>query len=128
MRRVDAEAPTILVVDDDDDFRDAVAQVLADAGYEVATATDGAAGVTHLETSPPPALIVLDLMMPGVDGWTLLARLIGHPTWSEIPVIVCTAYDDRVAPRAGVPVLRKPFSLDTLLARVQSLVPPPAAT
>ena len=116
----DAAARVVLVVDDDDDIREALRLVLETEGVGVAEAADGAAALAWLATHPPPRLILLDLMMPVLDGAAVVARLRAAPAWAALPVVMLTA-----APRAArtglprdVPVLAKPLDLGTLLAVV----------
>jgi CheY-like chemotaxis protein len=83
---------TVLVVDDDEAMLEIVQRKLQNAGYRVVTATNGRAGLDALETQNP-GLIVLDLMMPEMDGFEFLRRLKQHPRHSRLPVIVATAKD-----------------------------------
>lgn len=125
-----ALAPTILVVDDDPDLRASVGILLELAGYAVVTAGDGAAALDYLRSHPLPALVVLDLMMPQVDGWEVLTRLRSDASLSDIPVVVCSAASrTTVGGRlpGGVPVVSKPFDPDALLAAIAWRVPPAGA-
>jgi PAS domain S-box-containing protein len=83
---------TVLVVDDDEAMLDIVQRKLASAGFGVVTATSGRAGLEALD-GHDPALIVLDLMMPEMDGFEFLRRLKQHPRHFQLPVIVATAKD-----------------------------------
>lgn len=121
--RSGAGAVSILVVDDDADLRTTMAMLLDGAGYGVATAADGAAALARLATPPPPDLLLLDLMMPRVDGWDVLDRLAAVPAWAALPVVVCSAApltDGQRARLRGMPVLTKPFDLARLLATVRA--------
>ena len=69
----------VLVVDDNPDDREAVTRTLADSGYDVVDTASGAEALAWLEKNPPPALMLLDLIMPGIDGWTVLAAVKGDP-------------------------------------------------
>lgn len=112
-----------LVIEDSEVLRRSVATALRKAGYAVDTTGDGAEGLWYAESNPYDA-IVLDLMLPGVDGLTLLQRL--RRQGKETPVLILTArdtVDDKVSGlRAGADdYLIKPFALEELLARVQAL-------
>src|SRR6516165_4861574 len=91
----------VLVVEDDHDVRVAVRLVLEDEGYQVDSVTDGRRALEHLERSAQlPDLILLDLMMPGMDGWDFAARLRANPRLCSIPVVVVSAFDE--LPPAGI--------------------------
>jgi CheY-like chemotaxis protein len=108
------DAPTILVVDDDL-ANLALAEALLQAeGFHVRVAIDAAATLTVLQTVKP-ALILMDIQLPEIDGWELTRRLKADPATSAIPVIAITAYgkagDERKAKQAGfVEFLAKPVS------------------
>lgn len=114
---------SVLVVEDDADLRMVLALVLDRAGHDVETVADGAAALARLARKPLPGLVLLDLMMPRVDGWDVLDRLTAVPAWAVLPVVVCTAAPLTTTQRArlrGVPVLAKPFDLPHLLATVRA--------
>lgn len=117
----------VLVVDDDDDLRECMHDVLADRGYEVTSVRDGEHALEHLHLAQGtlPSVILLDLMMPNMNGFEFRARQIAEPRFASIPVIICTA-DPKAAAEAAKGVgaahalgdviwLKKPFPLDTLL-------------
>src|SRR3954466_6642645 len=93
------ESCRILVVEDDQDIRDAIATALAEAGYSVRTAHDGgdALDALHRESSAPTQLILLDLMMPRVNGWEFLRYKQEDRKIAGIPVLVLTANTDTSA-------------------------------
>lgn len=122
----------ILVVEDDRRLAEAITHYLRHCGYEVRTVGDGLAALIEVAESPPD-LIVLDLMLPGMDGWEVCRRL--RPV-SRVPIIILTAKtaeDDRVAGlRLGADdYIPKPFSMKELEARIQAvlrrthMMPPP---
>jgi signal transduction histidine kinase/DNA-binding response OmpR family regulator/PAS domain-containing protein len=82
----------VLVVDDDPKTRDMLRRTLQKAGWTVAEAANGSEAIEALERAKP-ALVLLDLMMPGMDGFEVLERLYGDETWREVPVIIITAKD-----------------------------------
>jgi len=86
--------PRLLLVEDDYELSEALATVLRDAGYEVDVAPHGALALTHLRAGGPrPAAILLDLMMPVMDGFEFLDRMQQNDGWAGIPVVVVTAMD-----------------------------------
>lgn len=112
----------ILVVEDDSDLRRSLAEVLEDEGCEVACAKDGADALHQLEGSAAPAAILLDLTMPGMDGWTFRSHQRSDPRLAGIPTVVISAAftgdagDARdVAALAPDAFLAKPFDLATLI-------------
>ncbi len=116
-----ANRPTVLVVDDDRDIRDALSDVLHDESYTVVCASDGEEGMARLRSSPRPAVILLDWMMPRCDGACFLRQQRADPALAAIPVVLLTA-DARVlahASETGVQAhISKPVALDELLSVV----------
>ncbi len=113
----------VLVVDDEDRIRSVVRGYLENDGYEVAEASDGEAAI-RVEQDWHPDLVVLDVMMPGVDGLEVLRRL---RTRSEVPVILLTARSEEVDKLVGLAVgaddyVTKPFSPRELVARVKTVL------
>jgi CheY-like chemotaxis protein len=108
--------PHILVVDDDHAICAALQTLLADEGYRVSCALDGAAALDAVALEPPD-LIISDLMMPRMDGWTLLQRL--RETHSQIPVLLMSAADK---PANGFAFVSKPFAIDRLLVAIARLL------
>jgi CheY-like chemotaxis protein len=109
----------VLVVDDDESIRDFVHTALADAGYEVVEASDGGAGLDVLNASCPD-VILLDMLMPLMDGWEFARRYHARPG-PHVPIIVLTAARDaatRASQIDAAGVLDKPFRLDALFACV----------
>ena len=116
----------VLVVDDDEGIRELVAMALSSAGYDVMSAPDGAAALELLATSQP-AVILLDMLMPKVDGWEF-ARLYEQRPGPHAPIIVLTAARDAQARAAEIKAaasLAKPFHLDALFACVEQYAVPP---
>jgi CheY-like chemotaxis protein len=119
-------ASTILVVDDEQPFCEVVAEILTTFGYPVRKAFNAAQALEVLE-SITPILIILDIMMPDVDGLTLIRRFRADPRLSKIPVIMSSAKflkEDRVeAINAGASAyLTKPFSASELRSAIIDLL------
>jgi CheY-like chemotaxis protein len=118
--------PQVLVVDDDDATRAVVALALRQTGYEVALAANGREALDLLRQGPRQALILLDLLMPVMDGWRFLEEQRGDPRLADIPVIVLSAAGDipRLAADLGpYRYVEKPLLLDELLEAVDRLTP-----
>ena len=114
----------VLVVDDDDGVRTAVADVLELEGYEVITASNGVEALEQVRTARPDA-VVLDLMMPVMDGWTFMEHCRREEVCAETPVLVMSAYRNltETAPNLGAKAcIAKPFDLGVLLGAVERLV------
>ena len=114
-------AARILVVDDEQDLRDLIRELLEEQGYEVMVASDGKQGLRAF-FSWQPVLTVLDIMMPGMDGWSLLERI---REVSEAPVIILTAlgreHEQVRGLRSGADdYVVKPFRIAEFLARVEA--------
>lgn len=120
-------AGTILIVDDDADIRAVLSEFLEGEGYAVATAGNGREALTYLRLHPLTSLILLDLMMPIMNGYQFIAERQLDEAVSAIPVVVMTA---RGAIGTGLPgvtrVLPKPMDLDDLLASLGAARPGPA--
>lgn len=111
----------VLVVEDDAEIRESVLDALTDHGYEVLGATDGRDALEKLASLPsPPCVILLDLMMPVMDGRTFRREQLARPALSHIPVIVVSAHQAaRASSEMGAAgFLAKPHGLDDLLAAV----------
>lgn len=104
----------ILIVDDDDEVRETVREVLLDAGYEVACVCDGAEALRTLEEQPVPHLLLVDLLMPGMTGLDLLGALAGDPRTTGMKVVVFSALPERQLP-AAYPHVPKPTAIGELL-------------
>ena len=112
------EGRSVLIVEDDFDVRDALSQLLEFEGYLVAGAANGQEAIDHLRSTPRPAAILLDLMMPVMDGYEFYARLRDLPG-DHPPVIVVSAVAPRRTELPGVhATLPKPFEFTQLLHRV----------
>src|SRR5688572_12043216 len=112
---------TILLIEDDDLTRDCVAELFLEEGFGVVHAPDGRAGLQSLREMQRPCLIVLDLIMPVMNGFEFLRRLRGDPDfkrWARLPVVTLTAsWLD--PPREVTAALKKPFDISELLRVVR---------
>lgn len=118
----DGHRKRVLLVDDDEGFRSIVAELLEGFGYEVLAAENGLEALDLLHGGASPCVILLDLMMPKMNGWELLDRMRREPALAQIPVAVLSGVDDLRAKVAALGVsasLRKPVDLDTLLGVIE---------
>ncbi|MCE9668412.1 response regulator transcription factor [Myxococcus stipitatus] len=114
---------SVLVVEDEDDIRAAIAEILEGEGYDVTIATNGREALEELEDPRyVPSLILLDLMMPVMNGHEFLAYRQGQARLREVPVMVLTAVTTDI-PSGANGLLRKPFSVEELLDAVKQLLP-----
>lgn len=115
----------ILVVEDDPDLAKMLARILGHEGYAVATCSDGAAALRHLEAEPVD-LLITDLMMPGMEGEELLFELRRRDHPMPVILISASAVRAQVADRLKVEAsLSKPFDTEELVQLVASLLDPP---
>ena len=108
----------VLIVDDDDSIRETLELVLQTYEYATATAAHGEEALAWLRQHVLPRLILLDLMMPVMDGWQLLEHLRQDDRLRQIPVIVITAFGRELGSAGRFPSLRKPVELKDLLSVV----------
>ena len=112
--------PRILVIEDDPNIRGLYTTLLQDDGYRVATAVDGQDGLDQLTCHPD--LIILDLLMPFMDGHQFLRRLRGLTDHQGTPVLVVTAGTNAVTVDGAQAVMQKPFDTEALLLQVSDLL------
>jgi DNA-binding response OmpR family regulator len=117
--------PKILIVDDDPPTRETLTTLLSDGSYELVTATNGTEALT-IASELLPDLILLDVMMPVVDGFEVCRRLRADPRLAEVPIIMLTALDDRASRLRGLEAgaddfLNKPFDGSELRTRVRTI-------
>ncbi len=117
---------SVLVVDDDEAVRLALADVVRAEGFDVVLAEDGEQALAALDVVTPPALVLLDLLMPRVNGWQVLKTMERTARLADIPVIVLTAFNARSGLPAGCRVLHKPFDRDVLTAEIRALTRAPS--
>ena len=110
----------VLVVEDDADLREMMAQILTLEGFEAETATDGADALTQLQAPGRyPDVILLDMMMPRMDGWEFCREQRRDPALAHIPVVVLSAAPREWLQISAAAVLSKPFDYDRLLAAIR---------
>jgi CheY-like chemotaxis protein len=115
------QAHQVLIVEDDRDIRESLDEVLRDAGYAPVLAANGVEALQHLRASAVPSVIILDLMMPVMDGREFRAIQLGDQRLRAIPTILLTAHAkpaDAMAGMGDVIFLAKPVDLDRLLDTV----------
>jgi two-component system, chemotaxis family, chemotaxis protein CheY len=118
---VETPRHAVLIVDDEPDIRDAVAQVVAARGYEVWTAENGLSALYRMLRSPhPPCLVLIDLWMPVMDGFTLVGRMRQNPALVDVPVVLMSACD-LTRNLHMLPILEKPFAAADLLKHLDKL-------
>jgi signal transduction histidine kinase/DNA-binding response OmpR family regulator/HAMP domain-containing protein len=118
----DRDLRLVLVIDDDSTVRELMTRHLEREGFTVLTAADGAEGLARARERHPAA-ITLDVMMPGLDGWTVLAALKGDPTLADIPVVLVTIVDEKHRGYAlgAVEYMVKPIDHDALATLLRTL-------
>jgi CheY-like chemotaxis protein len=115
-----------LIVDDDAATRTAMTLVLEGTGYRVSSASDGHEALDHLQRSKPPDLILLDLMMPRMDGWQFREQQWRSPALASIPIVILSAAGDvplHAAALHAVGYLEKPVEFEKLLATIRRHCP-----
>lgn len=122
----DVPEARILIVEDEDAIMEIVSQALRRHGYETASASDGDAALEKI-FSLRPDLVILDLMLPKMDGWEVCRRMRAEPETERIPILMLTARRDERDVVEGLELgaddyMKKPFSLAELTARVKALL------
>jgi len=116
------EGREILVVEDEDDVREAIVAILTSEGYRVRSATHGAEAIDQLRAGLPVSLILLDLMMPTMDGWEFRVMQRQDPALAGIPVVVMSGYPAtryKAAPLGAIDYLEKPVDAGALLGMAE---------
>jgi len=110
----------VLIVEDDQDLREMMAQLLTLEGFQAATVANGKEALEYLHERDRPEVILLDLMMPVMDGWEFRRKQQADPSLAGVPVIVLSAIDPARAARVDAEAfLKKPLDFDRLLDLVR---------
>jgi two-component system, sensor histidine kinase and response regulator len=112
-------ARTVLVVDDEPDIRESLKDVLVDEGYQVMLAGNGREALALLPTAPRPLVVIMDIIMPVMNGTELYAAMQADAELRDIPVVISTSDPSRTP--SGVPLMKKPINLGRLLAVIAAL-------
>jgi two-component system chemotaxis response regulator CheY len=113
----------VLIVEDDTDIRETVCEVLTELGFVVDTQANGREAMDWLRASPAnrPDVVVLDLLMPVMDGYEFIDAVRSDPSLSKLPIVLSTAVrplqDD--SPISGIAIVRKPYELEELLSAIK---------
>lgn len=113
--------PYVCVIDDDPDIREVIALALEEHGYRVVSAADGAEGLWRLRQHEGCRLILLDLMMPGLNGWEFRELQLQDPALASIPVVVLSGVrglPEHAAKLHAAAYLQKPVDLDHLVSAI----------
>jgi CheY-like chemotaxis protein len=122
-RRPCEQPPLVVVIDDNRDLVEAMVEALSDRGHRVLGYRSAQEALSMLEGLETPALIVFDLMMPQMDGWTFRVKQKASPKLRDVPVIVMTASGSPQAEAIDADVfLRKPLSVDRFCAAVEQTI------
>ncbi len=116
----------ILVVDDDDDFREALSEVLTEAGYPVQQAENGEVALAKA-ADEAPGIVLLDLKMPVLDGWGVMERMRNEPRSAAVPILILSAYGfeweaELLGAQGYIP---KSVGMEEILERVRKAAGPP---
>lgn len=109
---------TVLVVEDEEDLREMIREALELNGYAVVAAEDGHQALAQLARIQHLCLVLIDLLMPGMNGWDLFEELRRRPELEQVPVVVYSSVSER-APSGVTRVLRKPLTFGELLSTVR---------
>lgn len=112
----------ILIVEDDTSIRELLVELLESEGYFVSSAVNGLEGLKQLETESNPNLILIDLMMPVMDGYTFRSEQLKNNAWAKIPTVVMSAEanaKEKLKSYNITAFLSKPVELDTILQTVE---------
>lgn len=119
-----SESPVVLVIEDDDDVRELIAERLRGAGYRVFGAATGEEGVATARLEQP-GLVILDLLLPGMDGWQALSEIRENLPAGDVSVLVVSILDPRAPPHTVDGYIVKPFRSSQIVDKVAELIGPP---
>jgi CheY-like chemotaxis protein len=124
---VETSRPTILIVDDDHDLQASLMDFLSEEGFDVKEAAGGLEALALLRGGLRPSALVLDMMMPKMNGLSVIEELQGDPELARLPLLVLSASIHLVLP-ARVSFIPKPFDVDAFLVALRRLLDAPAST
>jgi CheY-like chemotaxis protein len=115
---------TVLVIDDEEPVRQVAAEILGYLGYSVTTSASGEAGVKLVQEGMRPDVVLLDVIMPGMNGFQTLRKL--REIEPDMPILICTGYSDRKAAESLVNegadgFVNKPYNIETLAKQIEKL-------
>ena len=110
---------TVLIVEDEEELREIMREALEMYGYSVVTASEGQAALDAIAQAERVCLVILDLLMPGMNGWDFFAQMRERPELAHVPVVIHSSLPER-APAGVNGVLRKPVELEGLLSVVRT--------
>ena len=122
-----ATTPLVMVVDDDEDIRNNLIEILERLGFEVTGASHGLEALTQLRSGTRPDVILLDLMMPVMDGFEFVVAIRKYPQLATIPLLVITAAGNARVEADKITAaghIQKPFTADELMSAVRRIVKP----
>ena len=131
MQGRDASTARILVVEDDENIGQLLTFMLQRSGYEPMLVTNGRDALEHIDTQPPPALALFDVLLPYDDGFRLVERARAQAAWARVPVLMLSAKSQendivRALDAGANDYVLKPFQPQELLARIQRLLRRPS--
>lgn len=109
------QTKSVLIIEDEEGIRETLQMALELERYDVWAAANGKEGLLAIEQMRPPGIILLDLMMPVMDGWEFAAAIGKDPRFSTVPIVVMTAFADKAHSVPARRILKKPLSLDEVL-------------
>jgi DNA-binding response OmpR family regulator len=114
----------VLVIEDDPDVRGLLSERLHAAGYPVIGVATGEEGVAQARQQTP-SLVILDLLLPGIDGWEALRQIRGNARNAQVPVVVVSIVDPNAPPATVEGYIVKPFRSSQIVDKVAELIGPP---
>lgn len=113
-----SESKCILIVEDNKEIQESLKMALEIEGYEIFTANNGKEGMDQLAKMPTPCMILLDLMMPIMNGWEFVEEINKNLLLSTIPIVVVSAFEDKKGTLKSAGYIQKPIDLNALLKTV----------
>jgi two-component system, OmpR family, response regulator len=118
------EVPAVLVIEDEDDLRDLVTDCLREAGYRVTKAATGEQGLA-MARAQSPRLVILDILLPGMDGWQVLEELRTSESSAHVPILILSVLDPDLDGHRPEGYIVKPFTAAQVEQKVRELAGPP---